>query len=268
MDVLRPSLIPGLLEALRHNLHHKTGDVALFEIGSVFQRATSVPAARGGRQETGRGLKEKQFVAIAMTGHRQPPFWSGDHRDAKLDLYDLKGVLEEFLEQFGLRGVTWNTREAGTPLFLESAVVQLGGKVPLGELGQLSPLLAKQYDLRDAVLVAELDLDAMLVRRNTSKSFKPLPQFPGIRRDVAMLVPETTTHEAVCNVVKQAKPAHLEGLELFDVFRGGHVPAGQKSMAYAFAYRHPERTLTDAEVNTEQEKLVDQLRTKLQATIR
>jgi phenylalanyl-tRNA synthetase beta chain len=268
MDVLRPSLIPGLLEALRHNLHHKTGDVALFEIGSVFQRATSVPAARGGRQETGRGLKEKQFVAIAMTGHRQPPFWSGDHRDTKLDLYDLKGVLEEFLEQFGLRGVTWNTREAGTPLFLESAAVQLGGKVPLGELGQLSHLLAKQYDLRDAVLVAELDLDAMLVRRNTSKSFKPLPQFPGIRRDVAMLVPETTTHEAVCNVVKQAKPAHLEGLELFDVFRGGHVPAGQKSMAYAFAYRHPERTLTDAEVNTEQEKLVDQLRTKLQATIR
>jgi phenylalanyl-tRNA synthetase beta chain len=268
MDVLRPSLIPGLLEALRHNLHHKTGDVALFEIGRVFQRAAGIPAARGRRQEPGRGLKEKQFVAIALTGHRQPPFWSGDHRDAKLDLYDLKGVLEEFLDQFGLRGVTWTAREAGTPLFLESAVVQLGGKVPLGELGQLSPSLAKQYDLRDAVLVAELDFDALLVRRNTSKSFKPLPQFPGIRRDVAMLVPETTTHDAVCNVVKQARPANLEGLELFDVFRGGHVPAGQKSMAYAFTYRHPERTLTDAEVNSEQEKLVEQLRTKLQATIR
>jgi phenylalanyl-tRNA synthetase beta chain len=207
-------------------------------------------------------------VAIAMTGHRFPPFWSGDNRDAKLDIHDLKGLLEEFLDQFGLRGLTWSGRAEGTPLFLESALVQLGGKLTLGELGQLSPLLAKQYDLRDAVLLAELNLDALLARRNTSKSFKPLPQFPGIRRDIAMLVPESTTHQAVLNVVKQAKPANLEGVELFDVFRGGHVPAGAKSMAYAFTYRHSERTLTDAEVNTQQEKLVEQFKQKLQATIR
>ena len=83
-----------------------------------------------------------------------------------------------------------------------------------------------------------------------------------------MLVPETTTHDAVLNVVKQARMANLESVELFDVFRGGHVPAGQKSMAYAFTYRHAERTLTDAEVNAEQEKLVEQFKQKLQATIR
>src|SRR2546426_7419578 len=86
--------------------------------------------------------------------------------------------------------------------------------------------------------------------------------------DLAMLVPETTTHDAVLNVVKQARMANLESVELFDVFRGGHVPAGQKSMAYAFTYRHAERTLTDAEVNAEQEKLVEQFKQKLQATIR
>jgi phenylalanyl-tRNA synthetase beta chain len=122
--------------------------------------------------------------------------------------------------------------------------------------------------LRDAVLLAELNFEGLLARRNRSKSFKPLPQFPGIRRDIAMLVPETTTHEAVLNVVKQARLANLESVELFDVFRGGHVPAGEKSMAYAFTYRHAERTLTDAEVNTEQEKLVEQFKQKLQATIR
>ena len=83
-----------------------------------------------------------------------------------------------------------------------------------------------------------------------------------------MLVPEVTTHEAVLNTVKQTKPQNLESVELFDVFRGQNVPAGQKSMAYAFIYRSAEKTLTDAEVNTAHEKLVEQFKRNLQAVIR
>src|SRR5204862_1431017 len=131
------------------------------------------------------------------------------------------------------------------------ATLALGGKQILGELGQLSPVLAKRYDLRDAVLLAELNLDVLLARRNTAKSFKPLPVFPSVRRDVAMIVPETTLHETVLNVVHQARPQNLANVELFDVFRGQNVPPDHKSLAYAFTYRHAERTLTDAEVNTE-----------------
>ncbi len=158
-------------------------------------------------------------------------------------------------------------RPDSTALFLESATVHLG-RFLLGELGQLLPPLARQYDLRDAVLLAELNLDLLLARRNTSKSFRPLPAFPAIRRDVAMILPEATTHEGVLQVVKQAKPANLEAVELFDVFRGKNVPPGQKSMAYAFTYRHAERTLTDAEVNAAHEKLVAQLKQRLQAAVR
>ena len=83
-----------------------------------------------------------------------------------------------------------------------------------------------------------------------------------------MLVPEATLHEAVLNVVRQAKPQNLEKAELFDVFRGKNVPDGQKSMAYAFTYRSPERTLTDAEVNAAHANLIDQLRQTLHATVR
>jgi phenylalanyl-tRNA synthetase beta chain len=83
-----------------------------------------------------------------------------------------------------------------------------------------------------------------------------------------MLVPEATTHEAVLQVIKQAKPANLESIELFDVFRGKSVPAGSKSMAYAFTYRSAERTLTDAEVTATHEKVVEQLKQKLQAQVR
>jgi len=254
MNVLRPSLLPGLLDALRHNLSHKTYDVALFEVGRVF---TDVEGQR----------REERRVAIALNGQRASLFWSGNDREAKFDIYDLKGLLEEFLEQFGLRGMTYARRADSTALFLESATVHLG-KFQLGEFGQLLPPLARRYDLRDAVLLAELNLDLLLARRNPAKSFRPLPAFPSIRRDVAMILPEATTHEAVLQVVKQAKSANLETTELFDVFRGKNVPPGQKSMAYAFTYRHAERTLTDAEVNAAHEKLVAQLKQRLQAVVR
>jgi phenylalanyl-tRNA synthetase beta chain len=272
MNVLRPSLLPGLLDSLTHNISHKVYDVALFELGRVFtaaeQGSGSDAAGKGkARATTLAGYAEERRLAVALTGQRDPVFWSGEARGAKFDVFDLKGILETFFEQFGLRGISYARQTEADPLFLESALIQLG-KFQLGKFGQLSPILARQYDLRDAVLLAELNFDVLLARRNSSKSFRPLPAFPPIRRDIAMVLPEGTTHEAVLQVVKQAKTANLESVELFDVFRGKNVPADQKSMAYAFTYRSAERTLTDAEVNSAHEKLVEQLKQKLQAAIR
>jgi phenylalanyl-tRNA synthetase beta chain len=251
MNVLRPSLLPGLLDALRHNLTHKNLDVALFETGRVFTD----------------GPKEERRLAIALTGQRHPNFWTGEDRDARFDGYDLKGILEEFLEQFGIRGVGYSRNPQSSSLFIESGAVQLG-KLTLGQFGHVSPPLARRYDLRDPVWLAELNLDMLLARRNPGKAFRPLPIFPAIRRDVAMIVPENLTHEAVLQVVKQTKPQNLEAVELFDVFRGKNVPVGQKSMAYAFTYRNSERTLTDNEVNIANQQLVEQLKQQLNATIR
>jgi phenylalanyl-tRNA synthetase beta chain len=266
MNVLRPSLLPGLLDALRRNLSHKNYDVALFEVGRVFTPASALGADPAVRGKSG-PVTEERRVAIAITGQRSPLFWSGSERDAKLDLYDLKGLVEEFLEQFGLRGMAYARRPAPGSMFIESADIQLG-KLHLGQLGQIQPQLARQYDLRDAVLLAELNLDLLLSRRNPAKSFRSLHAFPSIRRDVAMLVPEATTHEAVLQVVKQAKPANLESVELFDIFRGKNVPTGQKSLAYAFTYRNAEKTLTDAEATAAHLQLVEQFKQKLQAQIR
>ena len=227
----------------------------------------TLPAGSTGISPAAPALREERRIAIALTGQRNPVFWSGGDRDAMFDIYDLKGLLEEFLDQFGMRGMTYSRRPGGTGLLLESAVISLG-KFQLGELGQLLPPLAKRYDLRDAVLLAELNLDVLLARRNTVKAFKPIAALPAIRRDVAMIVPEATTHDAVLQVVKQAKPPNLETVGLFDIFRGKNVPAGQKSVAYGFIYRSADRNLTDAEVNSAHEKLVEQFKQRLQAVVR
>ncbi len=254
MDVLRPDLLLGLLDALRHNVHHKNGDLALFELGRVFN-------------QNGTQTSERRHLALALTGRRNPLFWSGDDRGAKFDGFDLKGLLEEFFEQFGARGITYVRQSEASPFYLESARIQLGN-LPLGHLGQLSPALARSYDLRDAVLLAELNMEVLLARRTTVKAFKPLPLFPSIQRDVAMLLPDATTHEAVLAAIKQAKPQHLEAVQLFDVYRGQNVPSGQKSVAYSLTYRSPERTLTDTEVNAAHGKVVAELKQRLQAVIR
>jgi phenylalanyl-tRNA synthetase beta chain len=255
MDVLRPSLLPGLIHSLRHNVSRKTYDAALFEIGRVFI-------------EVDGHMTEERRVAIALTGTRALPFWSGEERHAKYDAMDLKGIAEELLEHFGLRGIQFARRSENTPLLLESAALTLGGKVPLGELGQLLPTLARNYDLRDAVFLAEFRLDELMARSNPTTSFKPLPQLPASRRDVAMLVPETTTHEEVLRTIKQAKPANLESVELFDVFRGKNVPEGQKSLAYAFTYRGTDKTLTDTEINAAHARVLEALKSQLKASLR
>lgn len=255
MNVLRPSLIPGLLDTLRHNAHHQIHDVRLFEIGRVFQQGPNNQP------------KEERRLALALTGQRYSSYWGGDERAARLDIYDLKGVVEELLEALGIRGIAFPSQQPNTRLFLESANVQLG-KMSLGEMGQLNPLLARKYDLRDAILLAEFNLDLLLARRNPVRVFKPLATFPAVRRDVAMIVEDAVTHEAVLQVVKEARPQNLEQTELFDVFRGKNVPEGKKSVAYAFIYRNAERTLTENEVNASHEKLVEQFRSRLQAVIR
>jgi len=244
MDVLRPSLLPGLLDSLRNNFTHQNHDLALFEIGRVFEA----------------DMKECRKLGIAIAGRRQ-------REDAKLDAADLKGIIEELLERIGVFGVNYQRREAGTNLFLESAELKMGKNV-IGQMGQLLPVLGKEYESRDAVFLAELDLEMLLERRTTNKSFKPLPKYPAIERDVAMLVAESVTHAEVLVVVKKTKAANLVDTELFDVFRGQNVPGGQKSLAYSFTYRSTEKTLTDEEVNGAHELLVLAFKEQLGATIR
>lgn len=249
MNVLRPSLLPGLLDSLRNNLTRQNQNVRLFEVGRNFAV----------------GPVETRCVALLLTGARNAPFWRGE--EAKVDMSDLKGVIEELLESLGVYGVEFVRQEEVSSLYLESAELRMGKQV-IGSMGQLLPVLGKRYEARDAVYLAEMNLDALIQRRTTNKSFKSLPQFPASERDVAMLVDESVTHRDVLGVVKKTKPANLVNAQLFDVFRGKNVPEGQKSLAYSFTYRNTEKTLKDKEVNSAHDQLIAAFKDQLPATIR
>jgi phenylalanyl-tRNA synthetase beta chain len=252
--VLRSSLTVGLLGNLRVNVSRRNDDVRLFEIGRVF-------ALENGR------CVERTMVALAMTGRRAPVFWEGAERDAAVSFCDLKGALEALVAQLGAGSLELVGPTPSNTLLAQSALIQLNGK-PIGVCGRISPATARQFDLRASAFVGELRLDALLAEAAVIKRFEPLPVFPAVARDVAMIVDEAVTHAQVMAVVRDFKNKLLVRTDLFDVFRGKNIPAGKKSLAYSMTYRAADRTLTDEEVNRIHEKLKQRLRESLGCEIR
>lgn len=180
---------------------------------------------------------EKNHLALALTGARAPAHWSGN--GPKADFYDLKAALET-----------------------------LG--VPDTPITQLSPQLARQYDLRDPVFLAELDLDNLLASRLPSSApvYQELPRFPSIARDIALVLAEEITHAQIVAAIREAKPDWLQDIIVFDIFRGGAISSGKKSVAYRITYRSADRTLTDAEVNRVHEKVKAAVKKSLRCEVR
>lgn len=258
MDVMRPSIIPGLIDSLSHNANHKATSVGLFEIGRTFSHA--------GEGEDS-GLSESRKLGVAITGNARSLFWGDSDSDKAFDFYDIKGIFEEFMEREGLPAYQISRCESPSDVWVESAEIRLG-KNRLGIIGQLHPVLQKKENIRHPAFIFELDLDLMIRFRRKNFKFKELPQYPSTSRDIAMLLKEEISHEQVLQCVKKAKVKFLDSTDLFDVFRGKNVPDGYKSMAYSFTYRSPDKTLTDKEVQKAHDALVNALTAKLEAQIR
>jgi phenylalanyl-tRNA synthetase beta chain len=186
--------------------------------------------------------KESLRLALAATGRREPQSWETSVRDSKLDYYDVKGALEELEEKLGV-SVT-------------------------AEIKQISPAQAKKLDLRDAVYVAETELDLLLAVEEGERTFRELPKFPAVVRDMALIVEESLQHGDVVAAIAKNPNKFLERVELFDIYRGSSIPTGKKSMAYSLTFRAPDRTLTDAEINGAHEQLKRSLVQTLKCEIR
>ncbi len=230
--VLRPSALPGILDAVSHNRRREQQDVRLFEVGARFTKSAG----------------ERRALACAWTGAGTAAHWSGAAR--AVDFFDIKGVASRVGE---LMGIGVDADPDSTPWLVAGrrATVRADGQ-PVGVIGQLSPEIAEHHGLptHDPVYVLELDLDSMerLARAGDAR-VEALPRFPSVTRDISILIDETVPAARVRGTVRDAAPPTLVRASEFDRYQGKGVPEGKVSLSLRLTFRSPDRTLTDTEVN-------------------
>jgi phenylalanyl-tRNA synthetase beta chain len=245
-DTLRPSLIPGLVDAVARNRRHGRDNVRLFEIGTRF-------AVDG----------ERRAVAVAWTGSVVPLHWSAGGRP--VDFFDVKGVVELLAQAFDAPLRFEPAEESFLVPGQTAAIVCVGGPATgtrVGLAGEITPNAADARGLspKDRVYVAELSLDFLDHARSTaSDATRPLPRHPFVVRDLSIVVSDALPAEIIRGTIQAAGrdgPAPLIGVAFFDRYQGKGVPEGAVSISVRLTFQADDRTLTDAEVQQSVEKIL------------
>ena len=184
------------------------------------------------------------------------------------DYLDLKGVVENIVEGLGVKNPKYERETENTSYHPGKTAKLVIGKTVAGTLGEVHPDVSENYGVDEACFVATLDLDVLYESANTDRKYKPLPKFPAVTRDIALLVEDSVLVQEIDETIKKAGGNLVEKVELFDIYKGKQIPDGKKSIAYAIAYRDENKTLTDKDVNKVHDKILRSLEYKLGATLR
>jgi phenylalanyl-tRNA synthetase beta chain len=253
--VMRQTLLAGLLEVMARNARIRDR-LWFFELGSVYLPTSgdALPA-------------EPRRLGVAMAGPTVPVSWV-DHAPARTDFFVLKGVVEALLESLHLHGVTFEPARHPTFAPGRTARLALGGGT-LGILGEVHPAVHRAFDLpAGPVCLAELDLEAVSQAIQPVPALAPVPRFPPVLQDIALVVDDAISAADLTAAIRAAGGILLVDVRLFDVYRGGQLPVGTKSMAFSLAFQAADRTLTDAEVDAAKARIVETVSQRLGARLR
>jgi phenylalanyl-tRNA synthetase beta chain len=253
LSMMRTTLLPGLIKVVSHNVKHGATDLALFEIGSIF-------LPRGDEEQP----EERTTCGLAVMGRTFQRSWGDQGRP--FDFYDLKGLLEGIWELFG---APWQLVAGDHPSLHpgRQAALEVGGE-KVAIFGEIHPRVADQWELDERILLAEINVAALAALEIPPVSYVQLPRYPGIRRDLALLVPEEVPAGDILPILREIGGTLVRDVVLFDVYKGKQVPEGYKSLAYTITFQGQDRTLTDGEVNTVIEKIAAVLKDRLSITLR
>jgi phenylalanyl-tRNA synthetase beta chain len=249
-EYLRPNLRANLLAVLSANRRYEDGGIRLFELGKVYlPRQKDLP-------------NEPEVLCGILNGFRFEKSWHGG--DDLIDFYDAKGVVEGLLTQLGVEASFEESKDEGLHPAKQATIVIAGNK--LGVVGELHPKVLQAFEIPEAAYLFEIDLTALLPFTLGHKMFQPIPRFPAIVRDIAVVVDAGITHQRVEDIIKSFPL--VERVKLFDVYSGEQLPPGKKSLAYSITFQSPAHTLTDEEVSQVQQQILDKLSSELGATLR
>ncbi|MDO5703218.1 MAG: phenylalanine--tRNA ligase subunit beta, partial [Lachnospiraceae bacterium] len=236
-SIMRTVSLNGMLTSLSTNFNRRNKAVRLYELGNVY-----IPKA----------------LPLTELPDERMMFTLGMYGDG--DFFDMKGVVELFFEKTGIKGKVEYIADRSRPYFHpgRQAIILIDG-VRAGEIGEIHPTVMKQYSLGERTYAAVLDLNTITPLTSFDRKYKGLAKYPAVTRDISMTVPKSITNAQIEEIIRQRGGKILEECALFDVYEGAPVPPGFKSMAYSLRFRHSDKTLEDAEVQSAMKKILNGL---------
>jgi phenylalanyl-tRNA synthetase beta chain len=254
LDIMRNSLIPPGLDVVSHNLAHRSLNLRLFEIGKTY-----LPPSNGDGEPV-----EEEYLCLMVSGQTEQG-WRQNPRE--LDFYDLTGALEVLQRHFRWPELEFSAADINYFESEQSFDLMLDGR-KVGRIGRFKDQVLGRFDIKQPVCGLEVALEPLKAARAPLTQFRPLPQFPAVHRDLAVVVDEGVPAGNIIAAIHEAAGDLARSVEIFDLYTGKQIAAGKKSLAFAVTYRSDERSLESEEVDKRQEKVVAKLKQDFNAEIR
>jgi phenylalanyl-tRNA synthetase beta chain len=250
LSVMRQSLLFSGLEAVSYNINRRNSDLKFFEFGKSYHKPLS-------------GYEEKKHLTLLLTGNRAAESWTNAQKPS--DFFLFKGYVNTVLSRLGIEKVQY--KPVSSAVFAEGIALAVGTEV-LVELGTVKKSILKHFDIKQEVFFADFNWNAVLKQLSNKVKFTEIPKYPGVRRDLALLVAEDVAFESIYTLAKQTEKTLLKEVSLFDVYQGTNLPEGKKSYAVSFVIQDETKTLTDAQIEKVMGKLQANFETELGAVLR
>jgi phenylalanyl-tRNA synthetase beta chain len=250
--VMRTILLPGLLENISRNLARKNKNLAFFELGSVF-----CP-----RDE---GLPEERLKLGAVVCGSSEENWLKKKMD--MDFFFLKGILEKMLKELEIQDCRFQAGQ-NAPFHPGRTALLLCDGIEIGILGEIHPLVLQNFDIKERTCAFELDVESLFKLAGSKNMKKEIAKYPAVERDIAILLEEGISSAQALSVIEETETDLLQDIIVFDIYSGKQVPAGYKSIAFRLILQSRGRTLTENDVNTVVQEILERLENKLGASLR
>lgn len=250
-SILRPTLLPGLLQAFKHNLNLSRSSIAAFEIGCIHYKVETQ-------------FQEKLVAGILLAGDARPHFWG--EKDILFDIFDLKGCVDNLFESFHIEKVTYN-KSSLTKLHPGRQALILAADLQLGFLGEVHPSVLQEFDIKEKVYFAQIDLESMMMVSGKTVVMEPLPIYPGSTRDWTATFQESAPMETILSALRTLSSRLLKQVELLDIYRSEALGPDKKNVTVRFSYRDDQKTLSQEAVDKEHARLLAAGLQRLQSSL-
>ena len=254
-SALRQNMVSGMLDTVAYNVNRKNSNVAIYEIGKVFEQNGNP------KEELPNEINTFAFAISGLVAEKD-----FQTKATPVDFFYAKGIVEALFDKLEVSVDYVPTKDLASMHPGRTAAIVLDGQT-IGFLGQVHPQTAKNYGIPETY-VAEINLSAVEAALQPAQPFVEITKFPAVSRDIALLLKAEITHQEVLDAIYSAGVKRLVAVKLFDVYAGEKLGAGMKSMAYSLTFQNPNDNLTDEEVAKYMEKITKALTEKVEAEVR